>query len=79
PIHSFMVDLLDPYTRGLSSSGDWEEIKRDLPRNVPYASETSEYLDSFDEVKTIEDLRTRLSQRPEGVELELVYMCLENW
>ncbi|KAI7830483.1 hypothetical protein BC939DRAFT_283879 [Gamsiella multidivaricata] len=79
PIHSFMLDIQDPYTQGLFSKKNWAEIKKDLPSAMPYARTTSTYLDTFDTVKTIEDLRSRLNHRPEDVELELVHMCLVNW
>ncbi|KAF9929118.1 hypothetical protein FBU30_001847 [Linnemannia zychae] len=79
PIRSFMIDMQDPYTKGLFDGEDWADIKNNLPSAVPYASATSTYMDTFDAVKTVDDLRMRLRHRPDGVELELVYMCLQNW
>ncbi|KAF9181405.1 hypothetical protein BGZ50_005520 [Haplosporangium sp. Z 11] len=73
-----MIDLKDPYTQGLFSKQDWAEIMSDLPDPVLYGSSTLAYMDTFKAVDTIEDLKVRLKDRPDGVELELVHMCLVN-
>ncbi|KAF9996567.1 hypothetical protein BGZ65_007847, partial [Modicella reniformis] len=79
PIQSFMIDIQDRYTQGLFSEQDWTEIKRDIPSSTPYTEAAVEYLDTFDTVTTINDLRTRLRTRPDNVELELIHTCLVNW
>ncbi|KAF9083070.1 hypothetical protein BGX27_004269 [Mortierella sp. AM989] len=39
----------------------------------------SEYLDSFDEIETTEELRKQLRERPDDIECELVHECLTDW
>lgn len=74
-----MVDMQDPYTKGLLSSEDWAEIMKELLSAIPYARATSTYMYTFDAVTTLDDLKMRLSRHSYGLKLELVYMYLQSW
>lgn len=39
----------------------------------------SAYIESFADVDTLAGLKKALSMRPEGLEEQLVYRCLEDW
>ncbi|KAG0357278.1 hypothetical protein BG005_003765 [Podila minutissima] len=46
---------------------------------VPISAEMSAYIESFADVDTLAGLKNSLSVRPEGLEEQLVYRCLEDW
>ncbi|KAF9109814.1 hypothetical protein BGX27_007151 [Mortierella sp. AM989] len=68
PIHSFIIDLDDPWMESLFSAEDWQEICEDLPRPAPYSKIASKYLESFEDVSCLEGLRNALKIRPNDYE-----------
>ncbi|KAF9093071.1 hypothetical protein BGX27_001675, partial [Mortierella sp. AM989] len=79
PIHSFMIDTSDLYTKSLFTADDWNEIISGIPRTQSYSPEASLYLDGFDEIKSTKDLRSALKIRPDHPEQEIIHSCLVNW
>ncbi len=74
-----MLDLDDPYVEKLFSKDDWKEITEDLPSQTPYSEAADLYMDSFHDVKSIEDLEKALRERPTEVECLIIYSCLDQW
>ncbi|KAF9085756.1 hypothetical protein BGX27_003365 [Mortierella sp. AM989] len=79
PIHLFMLDLGDKYTRNLFSQSDWTEICNGLPDVPSYSAEASKYLDQFDSVETLGVLQELLDKRPRDIESRLIHDCLSDW
>ncbi|KAF9176770.1 hypothetical protein BGZ51_009685, partial [Haplosporangium sp. Z 767] len=68
----------DAYTQKLFSNCDWMEIKRDIPKTIPYAHSTWQYMEAFPEIKSTEELKKLSKTRPDDIEMELVHICLVN-
>ncbi|KAF9190903.1 hypothetical protein BGZ51_008052 [Haplosporangium sp. Z 767] len=79
PTHSFMLDLDDPSVEKLFSPQDWQEITSDLPTQAFYSDLAYNYLDSFSEIKSREELETSLERRPTDQESQLIFHCLNQW
>ncbi|KAG0335311.1 hypothetical protein BG004_008499, partial [Podila humilis] len=77
--HSFMLDLDDPSVEKLFSEDDWKEIIDGLPSQTPYSEAADLYMDSFHDVKNIEDLEKALKERPTDTECLIIYHCLGQW
>ncbi|KAF8925809.1 hypothetical protein BGZ58_000468, partial [Dissophora ornata] len=59
---------------------DWDEILEDIPKTTGYSDSASIYMDKFDEVSSLTDLKTRLWSSPApDAECELIHSCLKNW
>ncbi|KAF8925648.1 hypothetical protein BGZ47_003133, partial [Haplosporangium gracile] len=78
-VHSFMIDMVDPWIKGKFSASDWAEISRDPPicPSIPEAGVA--YLSSFDHMRTVQELETALQTRPSDSESQLVHQCLLDW
>ncbi|KAF9201258.1 hypothetical protein BGZ49_008480 [Haplosporangium sp. Z 27] len=79
PIHSFMIDTSDLYTKSLFTADDWNEIISGIPLTPSYSPEASLYLDGFEGIKSTKDLRLALKIRPDHPEQEIIHSCLVNW
>ncbi|KAF9952942.1 hypothetical protein BGZ65_004959, partial [Modicella reniformis] len=79
PIHSFMVNLQDPYTQSLFSDRDWSEVSKDVPQPPKCQDSTKIYIEKFSKVKSKQELSTLLRIVPEETEQELVHRCLRDW
>ncbi|KAF9089943.1 hypothetical protein BGX27_002376 [Mortierella sp. AM989] len=79
PIHSFMLDLSDKYTRELFSQPDWTEICSNLPGVPSYSEKASNYMDQFENVATLCELEQLLDKRPQDIESRLIHGCLSDW
>ncbi|KAF9142661.1 hypothetical protein BGX20_007211, partial [Mortierella sp. AD010] len=78
PIHSFMIDIHDITTKNIFSEEDWKEITGSLPCVPPFSKKASDYLETFDNISTVEDLQRLLEKRPGDVESQLIHECLQN-
>ncbi|KAF8923259.1 hypothetical protein BGZ58_003187, partial [Dissophora ornata] len=78
-LHSFMIDLDDPSVEKLFSVDDWKEITADLPSQTPYSELADLYMDSFHDIKNVEDLEKALKKRPGDPESLIIYHCLDQW
>lgn len=73
-----MVDCDDKWLARQFAAEEWTEICEGWPE-VPISAEMSAYIESFADVDTLAGLKNSLSVRPEGLEEQLVYRCLEDW
>ncbi|KAF9184472.1 hypothetical protein BGZ51_003332, partial [Haplosporangium sp. Z 767] len=78
-VHSFMIDMMDPWIRGKFSASDWAEISQDPPSFPSIPEAAVAYLTLFDHVHTVQDLETALQTRPSDSESQLVHQCLLDW
>ncbi|KAG0359922.1 hypothetical protein BGZ54_009769 [Gamsiella multidivaricata] len=80
PIHAFMIDIQDPFTKKLFNQNDWDEILKGIPKTTGYSDSASAFMGKFDEVSSLNDLKTRLDSSPaQDAECELIHSCLKNW
>lgn len=78
-VHSFMIDMADPWIRGKFSASDWAEMSRDSPSYPSVPDVAVAYLSSFDHVLTLQELETALQTRPSDSESQLVHQGLLDW
>ncbi|KAL0086102.1 hypothetical protein F4703DRAFT_1853909 [Phycomyces blakesleeanus] len=78
-VHSFMIDMNDPWIKDKFLASDWAEISRDPPAYPPIPEAGVAYLSSFDHVRTVRELETALQTRPIDSESQLVHQCLVDW
>ncbi|KAL0075079.1 hypothetical protein J3Q64DRAFT_1826257 [Phycomyces blakesleeanus] len=52
-VHSFMIDMNDPWIKDKFLASDWAEISRDPPAYPPIPEAGVAYLSSFDHVRTV--------------------------
>ncbi|KAI1287760.1 hypothetical protein EDD11_010198 [Mortierella claussenii] len=58
---------------------DWAEICSDLPQIPPYNQEAADYIDTFEDTTTKEQLEQALETRPRGLLQRMIYECLQAW
>ncbi|KAF9415975.1 hypothetical protein BGZ76_004726, partial [Entomortierella beljakovae] len=78
PIHSFMVDCNDTEVAKHFTEFEWNEICGEWPV-AQLEGNTIDYIESFSDVESIDDLEKLLKQRPKDAEEQLVFRCLEDW
>ncbi|KAG0013175.1 hypothetical protein BGZ82_002275 [Podila clonocystis] len=78
PIHSFMVDCDDAQVARNFTELEWNEICGEWP-TTQIPAKTVDYVESFSDVESLQNLEELLKQRPKDIEEQLVYRCLEDW